>query len=177
MRAELGQDVWYDQEVKGYVMLDLQGQLDGLAAIPEVIDVDGVQLQRKHEMHCSLVAARKLAGEDPQTEARIVDAVHTWLQTNTLSFDGFTGDVYVCHKPNDAGEEQTTVIAGVAIKGLTGLWQAVRHVSPDFNDPSLHITLYKSQNSPYGIGVNSAADLSSLCTRRNNLAGLVLPRL
>ena len=143
------------------------------------MEIDGALLERKQEVHCTLVAARKAAQGGPLLEKRIMAAARAHLQTTTVTFEGFTGEVRVCRKPDDEGRERITVVAGVAIAGLTALWQAVRQICPDFKDPALHVTLYKLPWDPYGISVNSAQEFDRYEHRDDLLSGLaaaVLPR-
>lgn len=164
---ELARNVVYDPEVKGYIMYD------ATACIPELpsITIDGVEVFPKEEYHVSLVAARKAAQQNPEQEAAIVRLVSEYLRRpgNALEWDGLTGEYYLCHKLNEQGEMQFTVVAGAAIIGLEGLQRMLRH---HFSIPPSqpHVTLLKSANSPYGIGVNSADDLANYCELRPDIA-------
>jgi hypothetical protein len=146
---------------------------DATACIPELpsITIDGVEVFPKEEYHVSLVAARKAAQQNPEQEAAIVRLVSEYLRRpgNALEWDGLTGEYYLCHKLNEQGEMQFTVVAGAAIIGLEGLQRMLRH---HFSIPPSqpHVTLLKSANSPYGIGVNSADDLANYCEVRPDIA-------
>lgn len=174
MSAEqLGSGVWYGSE-KGYIMLDVPDP------DPQALDVHekwgSASLYPKGgEYHCSLVAARKLAGDVPEAEQTIKNIVREYTTEHDLSFGGFIGDLYICRKQNDDNEWQTTAIAEVVVVGLDGLIHALRRQFPDFPTPMQHVTLLKTVNSPYGIGVNSTADLANYCTQRNDLFRRILP--
>ena len=163
MQVQLAPDVVYDPNTKGYIML----QLPELTVNP--LEFEGIQLTPKRTFHCSLVAARKLAAGRAGIEERIVDIVRRQLAIEPVKFSGLTGQVYVCRKPNDAGEMQTAVIAMADILGLDGLRHALYQENQDFTVSLPHVTLLKSGNSPYGIGVNFEADLAAYCERHDEL--------
>jgi hypothetical protein len=169
MKIKLAPDVWYDSDTKGYIMLELPNT----HVVPIVYE--GVMLEPKREHHCSIVAARKLAGGLPDVESRIVEIVREQLAREPVQFTGFRREVYVCHKPNDEGEEQTTVVVGVDVTGLAGLQNALQTEFPQYHAPFPHATVLKSANSPYGIGVNSAEDLTALCERHDELFAEIFP--
>jgi hypothetical protein len=163
-KQELSDGVWYDPEGTGYIMLDTT------AVIPpqEPRMIDGVRLLPKDEYHCSLVAARKLADGDRDLEARIVKDTVEYLRTHTVGFVGMTGNYYLCQKTNDDGEIEKTIIGGVEIRGIEGLRAILRRRTPEYQPPFPHVTLLKSANSLYGIGVNSEESLRAYCTRLEN---------
>lgn len=160
-RQELGNGVWYDPEAKGYIMLDVTGSV----ATQHPRTIDDTILLPKSEYHCSLAAVRKLANEDREVEAKLVDDVKRYLGNNAVEFAGMTGDYYFCQKTNDAGEIESTVIGGVTIIGLDGLRALLREKIPEYQPPFPHVTLLKSANSKFGIGVNSQEDLRTYCRK------------
>lgn len=167
-RQQLGKGVWYDPSVKGYVMLDITAH----APKPEPLVVDGVALFPKSEYHISLANVRAIAGGDMSKESQIVSAMKGCLSDEAVSLTwvGFGGNVYVCKKPNADNETQVTVIADVQLAGIEAL-QALMCERVGVNiSTTLHVTLLKSANSPYGIGVNSAADLAAYCVKRDDVA-------
>lgn len=155
-RQELGKGVWYDPEGTGYIMYDLTDQLIPL----KPVTIGDQLLLPKTEFHCSLVAARKVSQEELAVEATIVERVQNYLGERSLRFVNLTGDYYHCQK-----DGESTVIAGVHIEGLDELRVLVREVVPDYEPPFPHVTLLKSENSEYGIGVNSAQALATLCVK------------
>ncbi|HSX31073.1 MAG TPA: hypothetical protein VLE99_04100 [Candidatus Saccharimonadales bacterium] len=157
MNIELGADVWYSADVKGYAMLRLP-DLE-----PRAITFAGVQLAPKAEYHCSILAARKLAQGDAEKEHGLVEAVRLWLSQNALTYNCLNGEVHVCRRRNEAGEEEMTVVAGVVVDGLAALHAALQKDFPEVPALIPHATVLKSANSPYGIGVNSAEDLAAYC--------------
>ena len=169
-REELGNGVWYDASLKGYAMLDVTDHIPPL----RTTDVEGVMVHPKMgEFHVSIANLRELAHHNPAQEAAMALFLRDQMadRQNCPSWNGFTGEFYVCRKPNEQGEEQTTIIAGVDIAGLRALERAMRHAfdtSIHLSHP--HVTLLKSENSPYGIGVNSAEALVRLCMRDDTLA-------
>lgn len=167
---ELTPHVWYDPDVKGYIMFDATQHIPDMPPIT----VDGIELLPKNEYHVSLVAARKAAAQNAAQEAAIVRLVEDYLGRPDagLSWGGLTGEYYLCHKPGQSGELQHTVLAGASIIGLTGLQRMLRHhfgIAPSHP----HVTLLKSANSAYGIGVNSADDLALYCEKRPDLAKIL----
>lgn len=135
--------------------------------------IDGVTVYPKEgEFHVSIANLRELALQNPFQEAAMALFLRHQMasEENRLSWNGFSGEYYVCHKPNEQGEQQTMVIAGVDIVGLRALERTMRHTfdtSIRLSQP--HVTLLKSANSPYGIGVNSPEALQNLCTRDDTL--------
>ena len=76
----------------------------------------------------------------------------------------------MCKKPNADNETQVTVIADVQLAGIEALQALMRERVGVNISTTLHVTLLKSANSPYGIGVNSAADLAAYCVKRADVA-------
>ncbi|HMS92901.1 MAG TPA: hypothetical protein PKD28_00800 [Candidatus Saccharibacteria bacterium] len=156
-RTNITEQIWYDPEVKHYIMLDVTEQ------IPEqTMQVfDGTELFPKDEYHVSLVAAGKLS-EDPATVAGIVDDVRSFLHDNpeAVAFQGLGDERYVCRD----GDEMT-LIAPARIVALDGLRGVVRRRIPEYEPAFSHVTLLKSASSPYGIGINSDSDLAAYCQK------------
>ena len=175
-RRELGSGVWYDASLKGYAMLDVTEHIPPLRPTA----IDGVTVYPKEgEFHVSIANLRELALQNPFQEAAMALFLRYQMvsEENRLSWNGFSGEYYVCHKPNEQGDEQTTVIASVEIIGLRALERTMRHTfdtSIRLSQP--HVTLLKSANSPYGIGVNSPEALESLCERDDTLAERIFAR-
>lgn len=65
---------------------------------------------------------------------------------------------------------QITVNAGVQLLGLDALQAALRQRASIDIATTPYVTLLKSANSPYGIGVNNASDLAEYCVKRNDIA-------
>lgn len=151
MRAHLTESVWYDPDVKNYVMLDVTDAITPLTSLM----IGDVELLPKDEYHCTLVPVGKLLEDD--AAGVLLDDIGEYLSQNTVEFDGLTGDYHLCRK-----QGEVTLIASARIMGLDGLREVRRHVS-DYQPPFPHVTLLKSANSPYGIGVNSDADYDALC--------------
>lgn len=152
MRTHLTESVWYDPDVKNYVMLDVTDAITP----PTSLMIDDVELLPKDEYHCTLVPVGKLLEDD---FARVLlGDISEYLSQNAVEFDGLTGEYHLCRK-----QEEVTLIASARIVGLDGLREVVRRHVPDYQPPFPHVTLLKSANSPYGIGVNSDADYDALC--------------
>ena len=65
---------------------------------------------------------------------------------------------------------QTTVIGEAALIGLSSLERAMRRgLDTRIRLSQPHVTLLKSANSPYGIGVNSPEELVMLCAGDDSL--------
>ncbi len=163
MRVELGPGIWYSEEM-GYIIAevpDLQ---------PEPITVDGVLLNPKDEYHVSLVPARELANGDPEREAEIVRQVRAYLAHTAVKHGNLTGEMHICRELNKAGDIERTVIAGIQVVGLVALRSEL-----GLPEAVPHVTVLKSANSLYGIGVNSITDLQQLCKRDDNLFRRVFP--
>lgn len=153
---QLGQKVWYDPEGTGYVMLDVTSFIKPL----EPMEIDGQKLLPKSEYHCSLLAARKVAN-DKVSEEQLVGVVKIFLKNKTISFESLVeNELYVCRK-----EGQVTVIASATIVGLDELHQEIKQLIPDYAPLFPHVTLLKSENSQYGIGINSQVDFENLCEK------------
>jgi len=162
MRVKLASNVVYDPDTKGYIMLE----------VPQLpvseLELEGEILKPRTTFHCSLVAARKLSNGDEVSERRIVATVEKLLRVHHVKFEGIAPDIYVCRKPDLDGNQQTTIIAGAKILGFEELKEGLqRELNMEISLP--HVTLLKSSNSPYGIGVNSQSDLSKYCVRRDDL--------
>ncbi len=171
-RQELGQQVWYDADTKGYAMLDVSGYIPPL----QPVEVEGVTLLPKHEYHVSIANLRGIAGENLEIEPEMVWFMQAYLAgpTHQLAWKGLTGAYYLCRKPNAEGDMQQTLIGEVEIAGLASLERAMRQkfaIPITLSRP--HVTLLKSANSPYGIGVNSPKDLAQLCRRQDELGELL----
>lgn len=167
-RQDLGKNVWYDPSIKGYAMVDITPHIPTL----EPLVVDGVELFPKTEYHVSLANVRAIAGGDMDLESRVVSDIAACLVDGavSLTWGGFTGDVYVCKKPNADSDMQVTVVAGVWLLGLDVLQAMMRQRARVEISTAPHVTLLKSANSPYGIGVNNADDLAAYCTLRTDVA-------
>lgn len=152
---QLGQKVWYDEAVMGYVMLDITGDIKP----PKKMEIDGQNLLPKSEYHCSLVAARKLANEKV-SEAQIIGIVRNFLATHTIRFISLTDERFVCRKRGEI-----TVISGAKVIGLEELRAELQQLIPTYVSLFPHVTLLKSENSPYGIGIDSQLDFEYLCQK------------
>ena len=167
-RQELGQQVWYDADTKGYAMLDVTKYIPPLQSV----EVEGVTLLPKHEYHVSIANLRGIAGENPEIEPKMVWFMQAYLAdpAHQLEWKGLTGAYYLCQKPNAEGDMQRTLIGAVEIAGLAALERAMRQrFAMPITLSRPHVTLLKSANSPYGIGVNSPKDLAQLCRRQDEL--------
>ncbi len=156
--------------------------LDVAAHIPDLLPVmldtpsGSAELFPKHELHVSLASLRKLAGENPAMEAAMVCFLEYYLKdtAHELAWCGLTGEYYRCQKPRDEGELQHTIIGAAEIIGLRSLETAMRHaLDTRIRLCTPHVTLLKSVNSPYGIGVNSPDDLAAYCTRDDTLGARI----
>ena len=164
-RVNITEKIWYDPQVKNYVMLDVTEDIER----PKPITLDSqIVLEPKDEYHCTLVAAGKLSSDQDAVRELIAD-ISDYFQSdpNAVQFNGLGPDYYVCHK----GDESTLIVSAVII-GLDGLRDIVRKKFPGYGESIPHITLLKSENSQYGIGINSPADLSKYCEKINRPAGL-----
>ena len=157
----LSDAVWYG-EAKGTIAFDVPG----ITLPPGDIEVDGKALLPKNEFHGSFIAARKYAErqtsditEAKQLEAEIVSVAREQLNKQPLEFIGFTGEYYLCEE----GDE-VTIIGLVKINGVDELVRTVSQVIDiPIDSPLLHITVYKNQESPYGIGIRNDEEFAALC--------------
>lgn len=156
-RVNLAENIWHDPEATNYIMLDVTDQIP--LQLPQTID--GVELMPKDEYHISLVAAGKLS-DNPREVATTIEAVREYLGSieKLPEFVTLGAERYRCRK----GDE-VTLIAPAKIIGLDGLREVVKVRYPDYAPPFPHVTLLKSANSPYGIGINSSDDFELYCTR------------
>lgn len=155
-RVDISPNVWYDPGVKNYFMLDVTAAIE----TPTEIDIDGVVLFPKDEYHCSLVPAGKIA--EGQRLQGLNYFLVTYLRANPdlLRFDGLGDERYICKK-----NDEVTLVAPARVVGIEALRAAVRQMIPEYEPAFPHVTLLKSENSPYGIGINSEKDLAEYCTR------------
>jgi|GEM_PF-4768911 len=162
----LAPGIRYDSDTKGYIMLDV-GRV-----IPELrsTEKNGVKLLPKAEFHCSIVAARDLSDGNPELEALIVETTKASLHRVPIKVTGLSGAYYICKETKDGDATQTTVIGGLETSSLDDLHKSLQKIVPTYQPFIPHVTLLKSQNSKYGIGVNSQTDLEKLCRRDNQLA-------
>lgn len=156
-RQNITEKIWYDPDVKNYIMLDITKDIEQ----QKPLVIDGVELLPKDEYHCSLVPVGKLS-DDPDAVARIVSDIKDYLAftPDSIRFDGFMDKYFVCKK-----EDETTLIVEAKILGLGGLRKIVQQTISDYQPTFPHVTLLKSENSPYGIGINSNKDLKTYCRR------------
>lgn len=156
-RINITEKIWYDSEVKSYIMLDVTDEISSQRARV----VDNVELLPKDEYHVSLVPASKLS-EDASVVQDVVQDVTQFLRENpgVVVFEGLGEERYVCRK-----DGEVTMIAPAIIIGVESLRQVVRQHIPGYAPAFPHVTLLKSANSPYGIGVNSEDDLQQMCER------------
>lgn len=158
MRINITERIWRDPEVKNYVMLDVTEDVGG----QEAAVIDGTLLLPKDEYHVTLVAAGKIAGDDPRRTGELLQDLEEYLRANpdAVRFERLGDDRYVCRD----GEEMT-LIAPAEIVGIEGLRRVVTRHVPDYKPAFPHVTLLKNEQSPYGIGVNSTEDFQALCRR------------
>lgn len=157
MRSNITKKIWHDPEVKNYIMLDVTDEIPP----QQMQTIDNVELLPKDEYHVSLVPASKLS-EDASVVQDVVQDVTRLLRENpgVVVFEGLGEERYVCRKNGEV-----TMIAPAIIIGVESLRQIVRQYVPDYAPAFPHVTLLKSANSPYGIGVNSEDDLQLMCKR------------
>lgn len=164
-RVHITEKIWYDPEVKNYVMLDVTDDIEHPVAT--IIKPPTVLLP-KDEYHCTLVAAGKLSANHDQVREVIEDIKAYLLEhPNMVTFEGIGTDYYYCCK-----DDESTLIVSALVTGLDGLRDVVRRTFPEYSESSPHITLLKSENSPYGIGINSPTDLNQYCERITIATGL-----
>lgn len=152
---QLGQKVWHEPEGTGYIMLDVTDNIKPF----DPLEIDGQKLLPKSEYHCSLVAARKLVNNEI-SEDELVGVVRKFLQKKTIRFNSLTKELFVCRK-----DGEVTVIAGAEVIGLEALRAKLKRIIPDYSPLFPHVTLLKSANSQYGIGINSEAELENYCVK------------
>lgn len=95
MRAHLTESVWYDPDVKNYVMLDVTDAITPLTSLM----IGDVELLPKDEYHCTLVPVGKLLEDD--AAGVLLDDIGEYLSQNTVEFDGLTGDYHLCRKQGE----------------------------------------------------------------------------
>lgn len=156
-REYLSEKVWRDAEGTNYIMLDVTDEIGDQQART----IDGVELLPKDEYHVTLVPASKFS-EDESVVESVVDEVRAFLARNPdeIVFKELLDERYVCTK----GDE-LTLIAPAVVLGLDALRAVVRRHVPDYAPAFPHVTLLKSANSKYGIGVNSMDDLHEYCRK------------
>jgi len=155
IKIDLGQEISYNPDEKGYVMFDLTN------FIPQQSSqvVDGVELLPKNEYHSSLVSLERYI-QDKDEAHRIALSIKEYLMDHQLTYAGLGDERYVCKR-----EERMTLVAPVAIEGLDEFRAFITSLIPDFDPPFSHITLLKSAATEFGIGINSMSDLDQYCTR------------
>lgn len=157
----LSDTVWYG-DMKGTVAFDM-GHLP--LSVME-IEMEGQVLLAKNEFHCSIVAARKYAEQNTndsdsakRLEAEIIAVIRKQIKVQPLVFGGLIGDYYLCQD-----NEEMTIIGLVKIKGVAELLQEITATTGVAIDPpKLHVTLYKNEKSPYGIGIRNDEDFVKMC--------------
>lgn len=156
-RVNLTESIWYDPEVKNYVMLDVTGSVDKQGS--QVIG--GLELLPKDEYHVTLVPAGKL-GKTALETSLILGGIEELLASHpgVIEFQGLGPERYICCK-----DDETTLIAPALITGLDALRVIVQQNVKDYSPAFPHVTLLKSANSPYGIGIHSAEDLAAYCRK------------
>lgn len=150
--------IWYDLEVKSYVMLDVTEEIGE----QKPLKVNGIELLPKEEYHVTLVAAGKIADGDEKLTRNLISDISKYLLSNpeSVSFGGLGDERFTCHK-----DGETTLIAPAVIIGIEGLRKVVTSRIVNYKPAFPHVTLLKSENSLYGIGVNSQDDLEQYCRR------------
>lgn len=170
---ELGPGLTYTQDIKGAILLDVT---DIIPDIPAQITVDDTLLERKREFHWTVLVPRYIVPEDLAREEAIAARVGEFAAHHVLRATGLLPEYYLCHKPNAAGETQCTVVQKLAVEGVNDLWEyLIATEGLQLEAPFPHVTLYKSANSPYGIGVNNAHDRATYCEVRSDIAELLTP--
>ena len=161
-REYLTQKIWRDAEGTNYIMFDVTEEVGEQQARV----VDGVELLPKEEYHVSLVPAGRLSNDVTVVET-VINDVRAFVRDNPnmVVFGSLDDERYVCTK----GDEKT-LIAPANVLGLEGLCAVVRRYVPDYAPVFSHVTLLKSANSRYGIGVNSADDLRMYCRKIDDLS-------
>lgn len=155
MRMSVGENMWYDPEVKNFLMLDVTDEIP----VQHTQVIDGVELVPKEDFHVTLVAAGKIAASAAQADELIAKiARYVREHSHKVAFIGLDDVRYVCRD----GDEMT-LIAPARVSGVEKLLEIVREMIPDARPPFLHVTLAKNTASPYGIGVHSVEDLRKYC--------------
>lgn len=156
-RQNITEKIWYDPEVKSYIMLDVTDEI----VPPQPLMIDNTKLLPKDEYHCTLVPAGKLS-DSPEKVARVINEVTDYLHfsPNAVRFIGLGDNYYFCKDGDEA-----TLVAEAMIVGLVGLRKIVQQTIPDYKPAFPHITLLKNEQSLYGIGIHSAEDLKKLCKK------------
>ncbi len=156
-RQYIAETIWHDPEVKNYFMLDVTNTIP--AQIPK--SFEGIELLPKDEYHCTLVAPNKITDSlDDQAEIERSVTAYFMANPDAVQFDGLTDRLYVCRE-----DGEMTLVAEARILGLDGLRRCIQSIVPEYKAILPHVTLLKSQNSPYGIGIHSADDLANLCVQ------------
>ena len=168
---ELSPGLSYTPDVKGAILLDVA---DVIPLLPPSIQVDGICLERKAEFHWTVLVPRYIAEGNIQREETIAKRVGEFVSDHVLRASALMDEYYVCHKPNPEGDIQMTVVQKLAVEGADELWKYLRETEGlELESPFPHVTLYKSSNSRYGIGVNNAQDRAAYCEARPGIADLL----
>lgn len=156
-RVNITENIWYDPDVKNYVMLDVTD------IIPEQSPciIEGIELMPKDEYHVSLVPAGRLSDDGVEVTG-IIEDIQAYLAgvPEKVKLVGLSEERYFCKK-----EDEATMIAPAIIIGLDELCAVVRKRVPTYNSIFPHVTLLKSTNSQYGISIKSKGDLMSYCMK------------
>lgn len=91
----------------------------------------------------------------------IGNAVKDYLREHDLRFTALGEERHLCRK-----EDRMTLVAPVRIDGFEEFAGGfIRTLIPGYQPPFLHVTLFKSETTRYGISINSEDDLVSYCRR------------
>lgn len=154
-KQDLSKKIWYDPDENGYIGLDVTADIP-----PQTKQsIDGVELLPKNEYHCSLIAVRQYT-DDREQEQYIANAVRDFLANHELRFVSLSRERYVCRK-----EDRMTTITPVIIEGIDEFRDFVRTIIPGYQTPFSHVTLLKSEATPFGIGINSMDELRQYCKK------------
>lgn len=156
-REYISEKVWRDVEGTNYIMLDVTKEV----GVQHTRTIDGIELFPKDEYHVTLLPASKLS-DDPDIVESIVGDVRVFFDEHPhrVVFERLGDERYVCTK-----DEEMTLIAPAIVVGLDSLRQIVQRRMPGYAPAFPHVTLLKSANSQYGIGVNSQQDFAERCRK------------
>lgn len=142
-------------------------------ALPDQIEIEGVTMHPKEEMHITLVALPYLlqrAGiEDEQATTTVASVFRKYVEQNKIEFLSYKDEFRIVK-----GEDNASLIVRCEVSNLSGLYKALgAEYNTQFELPPTHVTLF-TQVYNKGIFIVDENDLNTITHRIDAPKGLIL---
>jgi len=134
---------------KGYIGLPVV-----INDLPQVIEIEGVRLQRKNSFHVSLVCVKVILAKKSDVEQVVLDEFCRFANINDISFIRYTGEFRLAEH-----EDRRSLVALCEVSNLNEFLESLSiKLGIDIPHQPTHVTLFTLQPE-MGIGINSPTDM------------------